>query len=289
MGKKEVEQELLAEPSAAEKPEPPEEPQKDEDTHAGRVVEFTAPAPPPPVPAAPPQRAQLPAVQQPVRPVLSNRGIVLENLGYKGLIDLSERVARSGLAPKAFDNKPEACFVAIVAGAELGMPPMMALRHIAVINGKPGLYGDGVPGIILGSGVCEYTKYWYEGTFPNDEFKCICESKRRGKESAQVEYSIADAKRAKLWGKEGPWTTSPKRMLKWRACGFNWRDEFPDVLCGMRIIEEMRDDEPLDIEATVKDLPPTEGREKFGFAKAKPVQAAAPTPDPFAPREPGQE
>jgi hypothetical protein len=52
---------------------------------------------------------------------------------------------------------------------------------------------------------------------------------------------VADAKAAKLWGKSGPWTDYPRRMLKFRARGFVLRDVFGDVLKGLRTAEEVRD------------------------------------------------
>jgi len=50
--------------------------------------------------------------------------------------------AGSGMVPKAYEGKPEAVFVAMQMGAELGIPPLQAVQNIAVINGKPGVYGD---------------------------------------------------------------------------------------------------------------------------------------------------
>src|SRR6185295_12780043 len=51
----------------------------------------------------------------------------------------------------------------------------------------------------------------------------------------------ADAKTANLWGKAGPWTQYPKRMLQMRARGFGCRDCFPDLLRGIIIKEEAED------------------------------------------------
>src|SRR5208337_216254 len=53
--------------------------------------------------------------------------------------------------------------------------------------------------------------------------------------------SIADAKLAGLWNKEGPWRTYPKRMLKMRARGFTLRDGFADKLKGLKSVEELHD------------------------------------------------
>jgi hypothetical protein len=54
-------------------------------------------------------------------------------------------------------------------------------------------------------------------------------------------FSQADAQKAGLWTKAGPWTQYPKRMLFQRARAFALRDTFADVLKGLRIVEEERD------------------------------------------------
>jgi hypothetical protein len=63
----------------------------------------------------------------------------------------------------------------------------------------------------------------------------------------RTSFSVADAKRANLWGKKGPWTQYPARMLKWRARGFNLADNFGEVLKGLKTIDELMDTpaEPL--------------------------------------------
>jgi hypothetical protein len=56
-----------------------------------------------------------------------------------------------------------------------------------------------------------------------------------------VKFSVADAKKASLWGKSGPWSQYPRRMLQMRARGFALRDAFPDVLKGLVTAEEAFD------------------------------------------------
>jgi hypothetical protein len=56
-----------------------------------------------------------------------------------------------------------------------------------------------------------------------------------------AKFSVEDAKRAGLWGKQGPWSAYPKRMMQMRARGFALRDAFPDVLKGLITAEEAQD------------------------------------------------
>ena len=52
---------------------------------------------------------------------------------------------------------------------------------------------------------------------------------------------MEDAKRAGLYGKQGPWQQYPKRMLQMRARAWALRDVFPDVLRGVHVAEEAQD------------------------------------------------
>jgi hypothetical protein len=66
--------------------------------------------------------------------------------------------------------------------------------------------------------------------------------KRKGDAEELVStFGLDDAKRAGLLGKQGPWQTSTKRMLKLRARGFALRDKFADVLAGLVSVEEALD------------------------------------------------
>jgi hypothetical protein len=63
---------------------------------------------------------------------------------------------------------------------------------------------------------------------------------------------VEDAKRASLWGKSGPWTQYPKRMLQLRARGFALRDAFPDILRGLVTAEEAQDYQTARPQQTVR-------------------------------------
>jgi hypothetical protein len=58
---------------------------------------------------------------------------------------------------------------------------------------------------------------------------------------SKAALAVAEAKKAGLWGKGGPWTQYPRRMLQMRARGFALRDAFPDVLRGLVTAEEAAD------------------------------------------------
>ena len=151
-----------------------------------------------------------------------------------------QMVAKTDFAPKDFKNKPESCMLAGQHGAELGLGPMQSLQCIAVINGRPTIWGDAALALVQSSAVCEFISEAVEGD--GDQMVATCIAKRRGYPApSAIKFSVADAKRAGLWGKSGPWTQYPKRMLQLRARGFALRDAFPDVLKGLVTAEEVQD------------------------------------------------
>lgn len=147
----------------------------------------------------------------------------------------AEVLSKSSIVPKDFNGNPGNILVAIQWGMELGLQPMQAMQNIAVINGRPSLWGDAVIGIVRGSALCEYV---YES---DDGNTATCRVKRRGEEEQIRTFSVEDAAAAGLQNKQGPWTQYPKRMRQMRARAFALRDVFPDVLRGMPVAEEVMD------------------------------------------------
>jgi hypothetical protein len=155
-------------------------------------------------------------------------------------IKFSELLAKSQMVPRQYQGKPEDILVAVQWGCEVGLAPLQSLQNIAVINGKPSIYGDAAMALVLASPVCEGIEESIEGEgTPNPV--AVCVARRRGRAPVESRFSVEDAKRAGLWGKQGPWTAYPKRMLAMRARGFAIRDCFADVLKGLITAEEAQD------------------------------------------------
>jgi hypothetical protein len=157
-------------------------------------------------------------------------------------------ICASGFAPRGME-KPEAVLVAIQLGAEIGLSPMAALQNTAVINGRPAIYGDAALALVRGSGLLVSYKEEEIGEAGSDGHGYRVTAVRQGEQTAVETFTVGDAKRAKLWGKSGPWTDYPKRMLRFRARGYVLRDLFGDVLKGLRTVEEARDipSEPINV------------------------------------------
>lgn len=176
---------------------------------------------------------RLPALQSggQVRPIVPQ--------DFDGAWRIANAVVKAGMAPKEFDTAEKA-MVAILHGLEVGMTPMAALQSIAIVNGRPTIWGDGALALVRGSGKLEHFNEWIEGD--GDQRIAVCEVKRKGDPTAiRRTFSVHDAKIAKLWEKAGPWSQYPNRMLQMRARAFALRDGFADVLRGLGIAEEVGD------------------------------------------------
>ena len=150
-------------------------------------------------------------------------------------LTFSQYLADSDMVPKDFKGKPGNCLIAMQWGAELGLKPLQALQNLAVINGRPALWGDAVIALVRSSPLCEFVIETDDGS------TATCRVKRRGEPEQQRTFSMDDARAAGLLGKSGPWTQYPRRMRQMRARAFALRDVFPDVLRGMAVAEEVMD------------------------------------------------
>jgi hypothetical protein len=155
-------------------------------------------------------------------------------------MEFSKMLADSSMVPKQYQGKPQDIMVCVQWGQEIGLAPMQALQNIAVINGKPSVYGDAMMALVQASPQCEGIEEFLESEGTVNPV-AVCVAHRKGRKPVTAKFSVEDAKRAGLWGKGGPWQAYPKRMLQMRARGFALRDQFADVLKGLLTIEEAWD------------------------------------------------
>lgn len=148
---------------------------------------------------------------------------------------VAETLSKSNVIPKDYKGKPEDIFVAIAMGYQLGFPVEQALQDIAVINGRPSVWGDGLLALALNHPECRGIKEdpILEGAMVVG-YRCTVI--RKGHEPHTKSFTIQQAKQAGLLGKPGPWTQYPERMLQMRARAAI-KDKFADALRGLRVVE----------------------------------------------------
>lgn len=165
-------------------------------------------------------------------------GFALQPSSLTEAMQMAEMLSSSEMVPKHYQSKPQDTLVAMMMGSELGLNPIQSLQNIAVINGKPAIYGDALLALVQNN-----PKFGgHEESFDDNTMTATCTVWRRGDTKQHtVTFSQADAAKAGLWDKGGPWRQYPKRMLMWRARGYALRDKFADVLGGLITVEEAHD------------------------------------------------
>lgn len=231
-------------------------------------------------------------IQDPVKTemVRRERSFLLAPKTIGEALEFAKLVASSELCPKDYRGKPQDVLIAIQMGAELAIPPMQALQNIAVINGRPTMWGDLLLALVQASGQLEYK----DERDPQEALTKLegrCELKRKGNPNPIVrtfshEMAVQAGLIARARGQrgDGPWITHEGRMLMFRARGWALRDEFADVLKGILPREEVEDyppePEPIPMPSRISEAKAIERFVEQVAPEGKPAPATAPAPAP---------
>ena len=174
-----------------------------------------------------------------------------KNVGQ--MMFLVDMIMMASLAPDSYGDDPAKVFIGLQKSMEIGGDLIGGLANIMIVNKRASIWGDLALALVSRSGKLAQQKRTHLGTPPtpglelekwDDGYGWRTEYWRVGEdEPYAAEYTVADAKRARLWmnTKKQPWIISPDRMLFNRARAFALRDGFSDCLYGMSIAEEQHD------------------------------------------------
>lgn len=141
-------------------------------------------------------------------------------------------LVQSGFLPRAV-NTPEKAMAIIQTGKELGLGPMQSLRSIHIIEGKPTMSADLIAGLALAKLPGSVLR-----VVETSDKKCVVDGGRAGQELTRFTYTIEDAQRAGLAGKDN-WKRHPRAMLRARAITEAARAIFPDTCVGLYDADEL--------------------------------------------------
>lgn len=224
----------------------------------------TAVQDPPPgaahVPAAAPPTAQVPTLT-PTRTItpIEDAGdfwMLLDTAKFEQIKRLSAIFADSGLVPEHFAKNPQACFVAMTLAMQLRVQPFMLMNDLYMVHGKFGMQGKLVIALMKMSGKIVGDPRWeFTGEKKKPDWTCTCRVTM--KDSGEIvelplswETVCAEGWPAKSQSK---WPTMPEQMFKYRTATWLCRLYMPEVLLGLRTVDEL-----VDIERDVADVPAIE-------------------------------
>lgn len=159
-------------------------------------------------------------------------------------IDQAFEIARTlhagGLLPRAL-TRPESVFTVLMAGKELGLTALKALRSIHVIDGKVVMSADLIVALCKSRrDVCKYFQL-----VESSSQVATYETQREGDPApTRITYTLDDARTAGLVGKDN-WKKHPAAMLRARCSAALARAVYPDLAMGLYDPDELERDTAL--------------------------------------------
>ena len=169
--------------------------------------------------------------------------LALSGGDMQGKLAYAKQLAGASMLPASYRNNPGNVLWAIEYGAALGLPAVVAIGMVHVMDGKPVASATMISGLIRRAG------HKLRVTANNDRaVAVIIRSDDPGFEH-RVEFTMADANRAGL-SRSPTWQKYPQAMLTARAVTACARQACPEALMGVQYTAE-----ELGGEASTDDLP----------------------------------
>jgi len=202
----------------------------------------------------------VPAVRTPKEPIrLGDGGYILPTT-LEEAYRMAVAVIKGGMMPDSYKDaagnkeaEAQKVMLGLASAMEAGLPPLYGLRQIAIINGRPSMWGDALMALVqsknlLANQTVREVGAGFDPSLPPaqwpDDYGICVSLWRRGQPDPYVgTFTVADAKRAGLWlnTRKKPWLEHPKRMMTFRARAFPLRDGFADAIAGIAVREEIED------------------------------------------------
>lgn len=200
------------------------------------MTDATAVAGTPSVPPEDQGRALTPIRVTPPTTTLPTKGeISVMTMLSRGIVN-----AR-GVAVPVQLNSASKVFAVVLAGWELGVKPMTAIRHIAIVNGRT------EPDAQLMMGMVKAKEPDADFTIivdtPEEVVVRFVRPSRGGR--WEIGYSKAEAQKSGQWTKKGPWQEYPRDMMRWAAIKRACKLFAPDLINSITPVAVSEADEVL--------------------------------------------
>jgi hypothetical protein len=175
--------------------------------------------------------------------------VVKDTMSLSDVMQLGSIALASGNFPDLRNN--EQAIVRIMAGRELGLQPMTALRDLYVVEGKVAMSSG-----LIASMVRNHPKYDYRITTMDNDM-CELEFFEGEFPVGKSKFTIEDAKQAGIYRQGSGWTKYPRNMLFARALTNGARWYCPDAFDGaVYTPEELK---PVEVSSPNYSSPPVTG------------------------------
>lgn len=194
---------------------------------------------------------------------------------FETMCRLAEGFAKSGMFAA---KSPDQALTILMTGGELGLMPAQSMRGIHVVQGRPVLSAELMVAVVrVRSDICHYFQIVH-----SDHERATYRTHRVGEpEPVEMSYTIQDATRAKLTGKD-VWQQHPSAMLRARCSSALVRAVYSDIVLGLYTPEEVEHIVPAAAPTTPKVTAPTNEtgpQEAYREARAKVANLLKPLAD----------
>ena len=188
-------------------------------------------------------------------------GALPTSLEWQALHNMAETLAASDVIPYRLKRKPADVAVVLLAAREYGIPPLMALSKLPVVNGTPAPMGELMVALILRAGHSIRAAFrnpdgttYKGGPLTREHYGEAVARRRDWAEGAEesLTFTLEEAVTAGLVtltrdgkaeafddkGRPLPWMQYTANMARWRAVANVARLYFPDVLLGLSYLPE---------------------------------------------------
>lgn len=166
------------------------------------------------------------------------------NMFENNLLEQAKFLSNSTIVPVQYQRKPENCYIAIDMANRMGVPVMMVMQNLYIVQGKPSWSGTAIKSMLENSGKFEDLETVYVGQPNTDNWGAFVTAKlkKNGKVLKGATVTIKTAKDEGWYNKTGSkWKTMPELMLTYRANAWFARQFAPELLMGLQSVEEVED------------------------------------------------
>ena len=190
--------------------------------------------------------------------------------GFGELREMGQVFAESGFFS---DSRGEAqAVVKIMAGRELGLPPIVAMTSIHIVKGRVSVSAQAMGAIIKRTGQYDYR------VAEHTTKKCVIEFFKDSASIGKSEFTMEDAQAAGL-AQQDTWKKYPRNLLFARALSNGARWHCPHLILGVYTHEEMG--ARVDSEGEIIEAPRTETTITTPIPTPIQVPRQTPMPKPF--------
>jgi hypothetical protein len=160
---------------------------------------------------------------------------------FENAMRMAKLLASSKMIKKDFQNNIPDCVIALEYASRMGVSPIALMQSMHVVHGNPGLSGQFIIGLINTSGKFSPLRFKFSGQGGTRSCFAYCTELATGEVIEGSTVSIQMAK-DEGWMKNPKWTSMPDQMLMYRSATFFGRVYAPELIQGMRTIEEIIDE-----------------------------------------------